>query len=324
MVRSMRKMQERMCDAMRIAVMTSDGFRFEHREIPKPGAGEVLIRSISCGICEGEVFRYNQLRESQSQEALELGHEGSGSIAAVGSDVQGWGIGDMITTSLGGAYAEYFVVPVERLVRLPASISPEWAVGEAVACCAYSAQNARISCGDRVAVLGCGFMGLLITAFAKLSYGAADITAVDPVLWRSRTAARYGADACLVDATSLETDSFDIVIEATGSADAIDTATKLVSEHGRIAIVGYHQSGGGYRNINMRQWNYKAIEVTSAHCRRPLWKRKALENVFPLLESGQVDLAGLITPYAFSEIDDAFQAVTNRKEGLIKTVVQFT
>ena len=309
---------------MKAGVMTSKGFRFEERELPSPGAGEVLVQSISCGICEGEVYRYNQLRESASGDALLLGHEGSGLIAATGPDVTGWKTGDVVTTSLGGAYSEYFTVPSDRLVRLPPGVSPKWAVGEAVACCAYSAKNARIRPGDRVAVLGCGFMGQLITAFAKLLYKAGSVTVVDPVSWRSKTAGRYGADECVTDAGPLDSGSFDVVIEAAGASAALDDATRLAAGHGRLTIVGYHQSGGGIRSVNMQQWNLKSLEVTSGHCRRPLWKRQELENILPLLESGQVDLKRLVTPYAFADIEQAFHDISSRREGLVKAAVQFT
>ena len=308
---------------MKAVVMTSKGVRFEEREIPVPGAGEVLVQSVSCGICEGEVYRYNKLRETGSGEVLTLGHEGSGLISATGPGVTGLRPGDAVTTSLGGAYGEYFVVPSDRLVRLPSGVSPEWAVGEAVACCAYSAKNARIRPGDRVAVIGCGFMGLLITAFAKILYKAGNIAAIDPVSWRSEMAGRYGADVCVTCADPLDADSFDVVIEAAGAPGALYDAGKLAAEHGRLTIVGYHQSHGGLRSVNMRQWNLKALEVTSGHCRRPLWKRQELEQVLPVLESGQVDLKGLVTSYAFADIEQAFHDISTRKEGLVKAAVQF-
>lgn len=308
---------------MKVAVMTSQGFRMEEKPIPRPGKGEALVHNISCGICEGEVYRYNRMQGGGSDEALLLGHEGSGIITETGQDVTGWSVGDIVTTSLGGIYGEYFTVPADRLIRLPAGIDPKWAVGEAVACCAYSAQNARIRPGDRVAVLGCGFMGMLVMAFVKHRYGAGHITAVEPIPWRLERAAKYGADECVSDADGLPAGSYDVVIEAAGVPAALDTATRLVAEQGRLTIVGYHQSGGGERTVNMQQWNLKALEITSGHCRRPAWKKQALEEMLPLLSGGQVDLQDLVTPYAFEDIGQAYRDLIGRKEGLMKAAVLF-
>jgi threonine dehydrogenase-like Zn-dependent dehydrogenase len=308
---------------MKAAIITSHGIRIEEMDKPRPAAGEVLVRSISCGVCEGEVYRYVNLQGSGSDEQLLLGHEGSGIIHEVGSGVDGWNPGDPVTTSLGGAYAEYFVVPADRLVRIPAGISPEWAVGEAVACCAYSAQNARIRPGDKIAVIGCGFMGMLIMAFVRHLYGAGRITAVEPIPWRLAIAPEYGADELASDAGELPADSYDVVIEAAGAPAALDAATRLVAEHGRLTIVGYHQSLNGMRSINMQTWNLKALEITSGHCRRPLLKKQALEQVLPLIAGAAVDLKRLVTPYPLQDIEQAFRDASRRKEGLMKAAIQF-
>ena len=308
---------------MKAAMMTSNGFVFEEVPVPKPGKGEVLIKSISCGVCEGEVYRYRQMTSHPGEERLLLGHEGSGTVAAIGEGVLGWALGDVVTTSLGGAYAEYFVVAAERLLRLPKAISPEWAVGEAVACCAYSAKNARIEKGDAVAVVGCGFMGMLCIDFAKKLYGAGEVLAIEPVEWRLALASCHGADSLSLAEKPEFAGRYDVVLEAAGVQAALDASARMVAEHGRLTIVGYHQSDGGSRSVPMQIWNLKALEVTSGHCRKPLWKKDALQGVLPLIASGEVDVKGLVTPYPFESINQAFLDVINRKPGLMKAAVLF-
>lgn len=308
---------------MQAAAITAKGIVIQSKELPPLKEGEVLIKNISCGICEGEVYRYSRLKGTTSNDVLWLGHEGSGTVLEVGPGVTDWQLGDLVTTSLGGAYSEYFIVPQDRLVRLPAGISAEWAVGEAVACCAYSAQNARIRPGDKVAVVGCGFMGMLCAAFAKKKYHAGEVTVVEPITWRLEMAKQYGADYLSPTGEELLSNHYDVVIEAAGVAPALDLCTRIVAEHGRLTIVGYHQSNDGFRTVHMQTWNLKSLEITSGHCRKPLWKRAALEEVLPLISSGEVDLQSLVTPYRFEEIQTAFEEVIARKQGLMKAVVLF-
>ena len=59
-----------------------------------------------------------------------------------------------------------------------------------------------------------------------------------------------------------------MVIEAAGVQSAVDLCTELVTQHGKIILVGYHQSNDGMRNVNMQQWNFKAIDVINGHVRR--------------------------------------------------------
>jgi 2-desacetyl-2-hydroxyethyl bacteriochlorophyllide A dehydrogenase len=308
---------------MKIAAITSGGFVIQQQDLGPLKEGEVLVQSISCGICEGDVYRYRQIIGSKSDSVLYLGHEGSGTVTEIGPDVTDWKIGDLVTTSLGGAYGEYFIIPQERLVRIPEGISANWAVGEAVACCAYSVQNARIRPGDKVAVVGSGFMGMLCAAFSKKMYSAGEVTVIEPIPWRLEMAKKYGADNLSRTGEDLPSDYYDVVIEAAGASSALDLSTRIVREHGRLTIVGYHQSHGGMRNIHMQAWNLKALEITSGHCRKPLWKKNALIQAFPLIACGEVDLQSLVTPYSFEDIQVAFEDILARKQGLMKAVVLF-
>jgi threonine dehydrogenase-like Zn-dependent dehydrogenase len=58
-----------------------------------------------------------------------------------------------------------------------------------------------------------------------------------------------------------------IVIEATGAAAALNLATDLVGIDGTLGILGYHQSNGGARTVDMRAWNFRALRVVSLHNR---------------------------------------------------------
>ena len=94
---------------------------------------------------------------------------------------------------IGGGFAEYVVATPDQCVVLPDSIDPKWGLGEPVACCVHAMMRSRIRLGDRVAILGCGFMGLVCLQLASLM-GASSITAIDLLDWRLAKAKEVGAD----------------------------------------------------------------------------------------------------------------------------------
>jgi len=62
----------------------------------------------------------------------------------------------------------------------------------------------------------------------------------------------------------------------------------LVGLHGRIVLIGYHQSHGGMRAVNMQQWNYKAIDVVNGHARRVDEKVAAMWQGIDLMQQGHL------------------------------------
>ena len=147
---------------MKVAVLSRDGFEIHSQETPHCGPNQILVKTMACGICEGEVFYYRN-RATLPQDEAVLGHEGSGLVAALGRNVKGFEEGDAVT-SLDGAFAEYFLASPESLIKLPEGLDPRWALGEPVACYVHAGNRFGIKLGDKVAVLGCGFMGLVSPA----------------------------------------------------------------------------------------------------------------------------------------------------------------
>ncbi|MBI4978212.1 MAG: zinc-binding dehydrogenase [Spirochaetes bacterium] len=318
---------------MRAAMLSNNGFTMTDIEKVKPADGEVLVRSLGNGICEGDVFKYREaLAGAPVDTTVPLGHEGSGIIEAVGHGVSGYKPGDRVT-ALGGAYADYFACPASALVKLE-TIDPVMALGEPLACCVHAASRFGISYGDRVAVIGSGFMGLMCLQLAQLR-GAGYTAAFDVIPWRLSAAKEFGADDAFnsndfkptdtfnADSVARELGEFDVVIEATGVPGAVTLATDLVKQHGTLVLVGYHQSNDGMRSVNMKTWNFKAITVVNGHVRRSDEKYTAMAQAMKLLAAKRIRLDGLITNYPFESVSSAFTDLVNRKEGLFKANLVF-
>ncbi len=312
---------------MKQAVLTTKGFELREVDDLKPGPGQVLVESQGLGICEGDVFRYRQFTESQppAGEEVWLGHEGSGVVVKVGDGVKDVAEGDAVT-ALAGPYAEKFIIWSGGLVKLPEGLGPRRGLGEPVACCVHAAWRFGIRLGDRVAVIGAGFMGQMCLQLTRL-LGAAEVCSFDVLPWRLPFAEELGADRTIDPSAKEPKDvldelgEFDVVIEAAGTQSAVDLATALVRQHGRIVLVGYHQTGGGVRNVNMQQWNFKAIDVVNGHVRNNREKRDAMAAGMRLVASGRLRMEPLVTDYAFADVAAAFRDLAARKEGLFKAVL---
>ena len=84
--------------------------------------------------------------------------------------------------------------------------------------------------------------------------------------------------------------SASVVIEATGAAAGLQLASDLVAIDGTLGILGYHQSGGGPRMVDMQGWNFRAMRVVSLH-------NRSTENALTWIDRAQRSAAlGFISP----------------------------
>ncbi len=307
---------------MRTAILTAEGFTLADTEIPSPGPGEVLVKTLSCGVCGGDLQQYRDRALLANDKTL-LGHEGSGVVAALGDGTTGFMVGDVVT-SLDGGYADYFTCRVEELLKVPDGLDPMLALGEPIACCVHAVNRFSDVRGRATAVIGCGFMGLICLQLLKIR-GAAEIVAIDLHEGRRRTAMDLGADRAIspTDLPSYdpETGLYDCVLEAAGAQSAVDLATNLVTQHGSLNLVGYHESGEGVRSVNMKLWNYKAIDVLNGHVRRMDEKLAAMRDGLELMQQGLLVTEPLVTPYPLENVQDAFADFAAAKEGLFKAIL---
>ncbi|MEM8936690.1 MAG: zinc-binding dehydrogenase [Pseudomonadota bacterium] len=307
---------------MRAAVLNSSGFQLRDAEIPTPGAGEVLIKMIACGICGGDQHIFS-IRDRLPEEETWLGHEGAGTIVSLGDGVSGFNVGDTVT-SLSGGFSEYFISHADHACLVPKGIDPRLALGEPVACCVHASDRFGTKSGDHVAVVGCGFMGLLCMQLLKLQ-GAGKIVAIDPIAYRREAAIQLGADTAIapeeVESFDPEQGIFDIVVEAAGIPSAIDLSTDLARQHGRVIFVGYHESNDGMRVVNMQRWNLKALDIVNGHVRRMDEKYDAMVKGVELIAQGKLHTKELVVEYPLDEISTAFDDIFGREKEIFKVVL---
>ena len=92
--------------------------QYEDVPTPAPGGGQVLVKLAAAGLNFIDVYQRTGLYPNALPYTLGL--EGSGTVAAVGTDVSGLKEGDPVAyTGVAGSYADYVLVPADRLVRMP-------------------------------------------------------------------------------------------------------------------------------------------------------------------------------------------------------------
>ena len=195
-----------MQQVMRAAVLHKPGdIRIENVLRPEVQPNQALVRVVACGVCGSDIPRV--LTKGAHKLPLICGHEFSGRIESLGTGMDGWNIGDLVAvpplipcfkcaqcligepsrcedydyfgSRRDGAYAEYVNVPAGNLLRVPEGIDPTAvALADPAAIALHAIEKTNLSLGQRVAVVGCGPIGLFAIQWARLM-GATEILAVD-------------------------------------------------------------------------------------------------------------------------------------------------
>ncbi len=233
--------------------------------LPEPKEGEALVRVRACGVCGSDLPRI--FGDTAYFYPLIPGHEFAGEVVATGSPKDEEWIGKGVVVyplipcgkcpycRLGeyalcedygylgsrqnGAFAEYVVVPVTNLLPLPQSLSfEEGALTEPAAVALHALRRVGRTFGEIAAVFGLGPLGLLAGMWLKLS-GVRKLIGYDVDERKFSLARSMGFDVTLYPSFfPAEPEGIDLVVEASGSAQAFVDALKLVRKRGRVLLLG--------------------------------------------------------------------------------------
>lgn len=328
---------------MLAVVFTQDG---EHlADVPEPtcGPAEVLVGVDYCGICGTDLHA----TASDFQDGIVMGHEFSGAIVEVGSEVAGWNLGDAVAVNpngvvcgrcqycradlvnlcverewqnigqhLPGGLAPLVAVDPRRLHRLPATVSTlQGAWAEPLAVAVRSADRSEARAGEQAVVFGAGPIGLLVTAVLR-ARGIENLTVVEPSPARRNAALLMGASAVIdpthTDPTSMfaEATPPPLAFECTGVAGVIDTALAVLRPAGRLIVTGYSRTPPTYRSEPLL---FKELDIRASF----IYRTTEFPEALRLLEAGVVDVAALTSgtvpitdaPRAFEQMRSSSNAI---------------
>lgn len=141
-------------------------------------------------------------------------------------------------SGLPGGFAERVALPAQAKVHVvPDGLALEQAVlAEPMACAVHAIHRAGVREGDRVAIAGLGSLGALAVHAARAS-GASHVTAVVRTDEKASLAADLGYDAATFDPADA---SYDVVLDVSGSVDAVEVLLRAVRPGGRVGIYGVY------------------------------------------------------------------------------------
>lgn len=261
---------------MKAAVLTQVGKPLEIQEVPDPtpGAGEVVVKVRSSGIC-GSDLHWSAIPPGLPAGTV-MGHEFAGEVVELGAGVgDALALGDRIcsvpfigcgrcgpclsgdvtacaaTAPIGlgvngGAYAEYLRVGVNEALRLPGSVSDRrGALVEPLAVGLHAVKKARLAPGARALVVGAGPIGLATALWARF-FGAGSVVVSEKAAARRDLSARFGATEVIDPGreeagprfASLAGGPPDVVFECVGVPGLIQECVGLVRPRGQVVVVG--------------------------------------------------------------------------------------
>lgn len=319
--------------------------------VPVPGPGEVRIRVARASICGTDIhiWKWNDWARERVRPPLTLGHECAGTVDAVGPGVAGVAPGarvalethvtcgrcmpcrsgqahactrvEILGVDRDGVFADYVVVPAVNVFPVPDGVAFDQAsllepFGNAVHTALAQPLTART-----VLVLGLGPTGLGAVGTAHAA-GAAKVVGLDPVPERRAMALRFGAGAVIDPgagdpgeelARLKGADGFDVVLEMSGSPQALSLGLSAIRHGGEMALLGLPSGPVTLdlaEDVIMRGLTVRGITG------RRLWETWYAAS--RLVAGGHVDLGRMVTHrFPLERMDEAFVTASSGRSGKV-------
>jgi len=322
---------------------------------PVPAKNEVLVKVKACGICGSDVHGIDGSTGRRIPPII-MGHEASGVITVLGSEVSGWDVGDRVTFDstiyplndwytlnghynlsenrqvLGvspgtykkhGAFAEYVTVPEHILYKLPDNVSFEQAaMVEPAAVALHAINQSGIQLGESAAVVGAGMIGLFLVQLLALS-NPSPLFTVDIEDSKLEMAKKFGAEVIL----NSNKDDLTTEVLARTNNRGVDHVFEAVgigqTVNNAIEIV---RKGGKVVlvgnlsptiNFPLQSVVTREIKVLGSCAIRGEY-----ETVLQLIAAGKIQVDEMISAIApLSEGADWFTKLYNKEPGLKKVIL---
>ncbi len=327
--------------------------KLEERQAPPIRPHEALIKVAACGVCHTDLHYIDHGVPTFKKPPLILGHEPSGVIAQIGSEVKTFKEGDrvllpavltcgtcefcrtgrenicqtmiMFGNNVDGAYAEYTAAPAKDIFLLPMEIPLEEGciIADAISTPYHAVKNrAEVKVGDNVVVFGCGGVGINVVQVAAAAGGC--VIAVDisdkKLEWAKKFGAIHTINASKVENIGKEIKKLtgggaDIAIEAIGKAQTIEAAFGTLRKGGRLVVVGYSAED---IKLSAARIMYFEMEIRGSLGCRPVDYPKLIE----LCRIGKIKVKELVThKFPLEQINEAFDLLRNPDGNALRSIV---
>jgi (R,R)-butanediol dehydrogenase / meso-butanediol dehydrogenase / diacetyl reductase len=326
--------------------------KIEVKEIEKPNIqqGEALIKIHYAGICGTDIHIFKG-KHPRAQAPLVMGHEFSGVIEEINTEQTNLKIGDRVVVNpllpcgrcsvcregkihlcpnlhlIGidrhGAFADYTRANIERIIKIPDSLSMEIAaLAEPVAVAVHAVRKAQVSVGDKIVVMGGGPIGQLVAQVAKLD-GASPVILSEIAPERIDFAQKMGLitanskDETIKKVTELiRKEGADIVFEAVGVQSTYDYITDIVKPDGKIIAVG---AASGPLAVNFWKIFFNELNIIGIH----VYDQIAFEIAIQLLNNYTEMFQHFISKViGYNELQNEFADLAEGNASVMKILVK--
>ena len=342
---------------MCLVIHAADDLRLDEQDAGELAPGEVLVQVGLGGICGSDLhyFRHGGFGTVRLKEPMVLGHEVAGTVMAVGPEVARLTAGDRVavnpsrpcrncrycleglpnqcldmrfygsamrTPHVQGAFRSLLrcdavqCVPVAPGVPLQlAALAEPFAVG------LHAVSRAGSLLGKRVLVSGCGPIGVLALAAARV-HGAAEVVATDVVDEPLAVARALGASGTInvakepawVQRYSADKGTFDVMLECSGNAQALRDGLEVMRPRGTVVQLGL----GG--DISLPQNMVVAKELSICGSFR---FHAEFALAVQLINEGRVDLSPVVSHrLPLAQAREAFELASDRRRAM-KVLIDF-
>lgn len=317
---------------------------------PRPlEAGEARVRIASAGICGSDMAMIRGANPFAKYPVVP-GHEFSGTVAEI-KDGGAFALGQRVYVKplptcghceaclkgesnhcnelqvLGvhrdGSYAQEIVVPVSLLRHLPDELSfDEGSMIEPAAIAVHTNNRAETKPGDKMAILGAGVIGMLVSQVAK-ARGAAAVFASDVVDSRLEMGKQLGIDVTAnptredpVKVALEKVGPFDIVVDLAGPKHTMNQAIALAKPGGMIVLLVPPE------DPELVITEYKGFFRKELTARISRLYGDDFDDAVPLMQSGKVKVMPLVTHgFDLDQVNEAIDTVANRRDNAIKAIL---
>lgn len=333
-------------------VMTSPGvIEFREVPIPKVEKDQVLIKIMKIGICGSDIHVYHGKHPFTSYPVTQ-GHEVSGEIVEVGTEVEGFAPRQKVTIQpqvvcgkcypcrhgkynlceelkvMGfqttGVASHYFAVDASKVTLLPENMSyDEGAMIEPLAVAVHAIRQAGDVTGKKIAVLGAGPIGILVAQVAK-GLGAESVMITDVSDIRLAKAAECGVDFCentksvdFGDAMlkNFGPDKADVIYDCAGNNITMGQAIKYARKGSTIILVAVF---AGMAQVDLAVLNDHELDLNTTM----MYRNEDYVEAIRLVDEGKVALKPLISNhFAFRDYKKAYEYIDANRETTMKVII---
>jgi 2-desacetyl-2-hydroxyethyl bacteriochlorophyllide A dehydrogenase len=342
-----------MKDQMRVAVLKAPR-KFEIADRPRPvaGKGEVIVKIAATAVCHGDLDIYTGSNAGVRYPVV-LGHEATGTIDSVASEVSGLKPGQnvlinpvitcghcdlclrgltylcrnagMFGREIEGSMSQYVRLPARYLHPLPSHLPlPAATIIETLSTVRHAQERTRLVPGESLVVLGQGTTGLLHTRLAVLS-GCNPVIAVSRTKWKLEQAVRMGAHHTVDRSAEKAVDEVlrltggmgaDAVIDTAGGASTLRAGIDMLRPGGRVCSFSLsHEPIAGLSTFPLY---FKEVTIIGARAMKP----EDIDASIELVSSGKIEVSGFIsTTYPLEKVAEAFEEYERNPSRILRIII---